>query len=95
MTLKRVLEIFSDESFKRTDKKVLPNGKLTERYELKTLSKDGKWHYEFLVKETTYNEGATVGFGKWEPMRAFTCCFDICDENFLLHIIAECKEGIL
>ena len=95
MKLERVLEIFSDESFKRTDRKVLPTGKLTERYELKTLSSDGKYHYDFLIKETTFNECATVSFGKWEPLCSFTCCFDICDEDFLLHIIEECKQGIL
>lgn len=95
MKLEKVLEIFSDKSFKRTNRKVLPNGRLTERYELKTLSKDGKYHYDFCVKETEFNQCATVSFGKWEPMCSFICCFDICDEGFLLHIISECKEGIV
>jgi hypothetical protein len=95
ITLKRTLEIFSESNFKKTARRILPNGRLTERYELKNLSADGKYHYEFLVKETEFNSGATINFGKWEPMRSFTCCCDICDEDFLLHIIEECKQGIL
>lgn len=95
VTLKRVLEIFSEDNFKKTARRILPNGRLTERYELKTLSADGKYHYDFLVKETEFNSYATVSFSKWEPMRSFNCCFDICDEDFLLHIIEECKQGIL
>lgn len=95
MKLEKVLEVFSDKSFKRTSREVLSNGRVIERYELNTLSKDGKYHYDFLVKETEFNQCATVSFGKWEPTDSFLCCFDICYEDFLFHIISECKEGIV
>lgn len=96
MKLDDVLKIFSDKKvFKGERAKKNANGKLLKDFDMLTLSKDGIWHYSFRVKETKFNRGATVDFGKWHPLHAKVLCFDICDEEFLLHIIEECKQGIL
>lgn len=96
MKLDDVLKIFSDkEVFKGGRAKRNHNGKKVKDFECLTLSKDGIWHYSFTIKETEFNRCATVDFGKWQPLCAKMLCFDICDEEFLLHIIEECKQGIL
>lgn len=96
MKLDEVLKLFSDkETFKGEKAKRLPSGQIQKDFEMLTLSKDGIWHYSFRVKETKFNRGATVDFSKWHPLHAKVLCFDICDEEFLLHIIEECKQGIL
>jgi len=93
ITLKDALEVFSDTKvFKLTEKSHRLDGKRIYDYEL-VDSKSELWHYTFCVKETTYNEGATVDFGRWHPLDAQVQCFDICNLDFLLAVISELRKG--
>lgn len=94
MKLNEVIEIFSDK--KLFSRKTRENKKrFSQTIEMRTLSKDGKWHYTFDIKETEFNQGATVDFGKWHPLDARMLCFNICDKDFLLSIVDSCKKGNL
>lgn len=95
ITLQNALQIFGSNNFTMKE-----SGSISEfshrkqyDYEMNNLSADGLWHYSFRVKETEYNKCATIDFGKWHMMEGKMCCFDICDEKFLLMLIDMCKRG--
>ena len=93
ITLERALEIFSDKKIFKKNRR--ENGiKFRQCVDMKTLSKDGNWHYDFIIKETN-NRMATIDFGKWCPIDTKICCFDIADEDFLLSLIDMCKNGLI
>jgi hypothetical protein len=98
ITLERAKEIFSDKVlFKLEEKGKLSDYSHRRKFDyayIKNLSVDGKWHYSFRIKETEHNECATIDFSMWHPMCSKVCCFDICDEGFLLTVIDLCKNGL-
>ena len=94
--LERAKQIFSDKKLFKKGKIAMVNNRENIQVEyVGNLSKDGVWNYTFWIKETEYNQRATVDFGKWHPLDAKAGCFDICDEEFLLKIIELCKKGEL
>ena len=93
ITLERALEIFSNkEMFKKTGKSRTIDNKKIYDFEVIQFT---DWHYTFRVHETTYNEMATIDFGRWTPMLGEMLCWGISNEDFLLHIINEIKSGII
>ena len=95
ITLERAKQIFSNGDLFKMGKSEKINEREKIRCEyIRNLSIDGKWHYSFHIKETTYNKCATIDFSMWHPMCAKVCCFDICDEGFLQTVIDLCKNGV-
>ncbi len=91
ITFSECKSIFSDTNvFELTDK---GGGIKYTRVDMKVLSPNNE-HYSFGYRRMPngFNDVAEVFFGKWEPMRSYVVCHYICDKDFLLTLIEECKN---